>query len=385
MGNRLGRGAGGGGSGNTTPRGGAAAPAATDSTGRAIAELLRVGRAAYRELGALGGESTVFFVDSPGTGVVELAAAFARYGGYTLMAPAAEDVPAANGLAEVEAATVASRWTEPPSAVLWLTARQGGHMLHYMPAAAASATSVRVHTRSPVEDRFVAVPLLLDGCVNATTLATLELMTEVTWRELTSTVAPSAALWVYVRLADPVWAAVCDSHRAKSGTSDARIEQWNRWREKADDVFLRARFTLDHHTLVITVHNEVLTTDAVVADIGAIVSRHILAAHQAGSWTATTPPLSAAELRAFVSDPDYQRARHATASQAQVLRTVAGVDSPPPLSVRAAPHDTPLDFGRVPARRRALSSARADSAPPALTLGGSPFDTLPRVHSQRRN
>lgn len=326
----------------STPRRTAPAPPADD----AEAAVLRAGLAAFNMLAASDSDVNLFFVVAPGTDGAEFAQRFAARGALRLAEPAPEYAETAASLLAVERTTVASRWTRSTAAVEWLMARQAGHTLLYLPrrGGVPDTPAVSVYTRSPVEDLHVALPALLDNKLDSTMLTALRYSAEAAWHVLLARCPAPTALWIYARIADDDWRALCDSHRTHSGVSDATIAQWNAWRRRTDEFFYRSAFARGYHTLVITVHSTLLTHNTVVADSAVIIARHIAYATAAGAWG---PAVPTATMSAFVATPDYQRARHATAAQllaphVATPRTIAGelqLDfAPPPPPTPPAPH-----------------------------------------------
>lgn len=333
---------------------------AVSAAALAEADVLRAGRDAFATIAAVD-EASIFFVAQPGVDVVEFAARFVERGALTAGEPAREYAKTTAALDAVTGATVASRWTRPTAAVEWFLARQASHTLLFLPgsADAPSATGqIRVYTRSPVEDLHVALPALLHDSVDATMTALLRAAGQTAWHALTARCHHACSLWVYLRIADEYWQQSCEAHR-RTGVTDAQVAQWNAWRRSADEFFRSSPFVLQQHTLVITVHNDVLTSNIVVADVAVTIARHIGYAANAGAWGSATPPRA---LAAFVASPDYQRARHAAAVQAMALR--AHTPAPAP-ALRAAPTETQLDI---------VAAAGADA---------SPFARLPAVHPFR--
>lgn len=341
----------------TSPRRTASAAALAE------ADILRAGRDAFATI-ATNDEANIFFVAQPGTDVVDFAARFVERGALVAGEPAREYGKTTAALDAVTGATIASRWTRPTAAVEWFIARQAAHTLLFLPGSAeppaAAAGPVRVYTRSPVEDLHVALPVLVSDKVDATMMALLRAAGQTAWHALTARCNHACSLWVYLRIADDYWHQLCDLHRRTSGTTDAQLAQWNAWRRSADEFFQSNPFVLQQHTLVITVHNDVLSSNIVVADVAVTIARHIGYAVGAGAWGAGTP---ARVLAAFVSSHDYQRARHAAAVQAVALRAHTPAATVP--SVRTAPGETQLDMA------------------PAAGADASPFARLPAVHPFR--
>ena len=316
----------------------------------AEAKLLHAGHEAFASMAKID-EVNMFFVAQPGTDVAEFAELFAKRGALTLADTATDYASTATVLASVAGATVASRWSQPTAAVEWLLARQSSHTLLFLPGAAETpgARATRVYTRSPVEDLHIALPVLLSNRVDNTMMTLLQGAAEAAWHTLMARCHYACSIWIYLRLADDYWARLCETHQRTGGTSATQIAQWNEWRRATDAFFYHNNFVKRHHTLVITVHNDVLATNAVVADAAVGISRHIRYAHDAGAWGSGTPIDT---LHAFIASGDYQRERHIVAVQAVTLRA-----PPPPPAPRPAPVETRLDvapgspFAQLPATR----------------------------------
>lgn len=328
----------------------------------AEADILRAGRDAFTTIAATD-EANIFFVAPPGVDVAEFAARFVERGALTAGEPAREYAKTTAALDAVTGATVASRWTRPTAAVEWFLARQASHTLLFLPGSAdapSTAGQVRVYTRSPVEDLHVALPALLSDSVDATMTALLHAAGQTAWHALTARCHHACSLWVYLRIADEYWQQSCDAHR-RTGVPESQIAQWNAWRSSADKFFRSNAFILQQHTLIITVHNDVLTNNIVVADVAVIIARHIGYAINAGAWGGATKTVV---LSAFVASPDYQRARDVSAVQAMALR--AHTPAPTP-ALRAAPTETQLDI---------VAAAGADASPFARLRPVHPFRGL---------
>jgi len=328
----------------------------------AEAAVLRAGHNAFEAMAASGDDVNIFFVLSPGTDTAEFAEQFALRGALHMAATAADYAPTAKALRAVEAATEQSRWTQVTAAIEWMMARQASHTLLYLPApGAAPPSTVHVYTRSPVEDMNIALPVLLDRKLDVPMMTTLKFSAEAAWHVLLARCAPATIVWVYARIADDDWHALCESHRTHSGTNETTIANWNAWRRRTDEFFLHDPFTLRHHTLVVTVHNMTLSNNYVVADVATIIARHIDLAAAAGAWGSRVPAATAA---AFIAAADYQRARHATASQAMALRAITTANTAPaPAAPRTMAGPLHLELGAPP-----------DAPPPAHA---DPFSRLP--------
>jgi len=337
----------------------------------AEAAVLRAGLDAFEAMANSLDETNIFFVPSPGTDTVDFAEQFAKRGAVHLAAVPAEYAPTATALHAVEAATTVSRWTQVTAAIEWLMARQASHTLLYLPAhsaAASTTSSVHVYTRSPVEDMNVAIPVLLDSKLDVPMLTALKYSAEAAWHVLLARCPPATILWVYLRIADEEWHALCDSHRTHSGTTADTIGHWNAWRQRTDEFFFRDPFTLRYHTLVITVHNITLSNNYVVADVATIIARHINLAATAGAWGAR---IAVPTMAAFINTAEYQRARHATASQAMALRTRTAADTVHPAHTpRTIAGTMHLEFAPPP-------------PPPAAPPAGQhdPFSQLPTAQN----
>ena len=325
-------------------------------------EILRKGRETFDALAAANIEANIFFVVPPGTDAAEFAARFARRGALSLVDPAPLYEKTVAGLSNVEAATVASRWTDTTAAVEWLIARQALHTLHFLPVMGDVLKSVRVFARSPVEDMFITMPALLDGRIDATMSTLLNFAIETTWHTLGAHYDARNSIWVYLRIDDKYWHELCTAHRGL-GTSDTQIANWNTWRAAADRFFQSSPFAMRYHTMCITIYSDVLATNVIVADVAVSIGRHILHTNDAGAWGPTVPTST---IPAFVASPDYQRNRYANAVQSMTLRA------------HSNPGPTPLQPSPVETKLRVTPTV-ADNSPfarlPAVKpYGGAAFD-----------
>lgn len=302
------------------------------------------------------GEVNLFFSPLPGVDVDNFVDRFAKAGGLTVARCSEEHATTATALSGVAAGALNTRWTSVAAAVEWFVARQLLHTLLHLPSEAharsllqrvAAHPLVRVYADSPVEDLYVALPVVLDVRADEAMLTVLQSAAETAWHVLATDCHLPCSLWIYLRLSDDMWEAALAAHRVHSHLGDDTIARWRRWRAKMDDLYWRNAFTHSHHTLIVDVHNGVLADDLVVADVAAIVARRVAFLSASGLWKPD------AALANALMTPEYAEGRQATAATAMTLRSIAEPTSP--LAARPAPVGTELDFGagRRPASGRA--------------------------------
>lgn len=164
----------------------------------------------------------------------------------------------------------------------------------------ADARTVRVFSSSPVEVRYIAMPLALGPLADSGVTLEQSLVIAgalVAWDALTCDVSVHHSLWVYLRLSDPAWNRLFENseHSAEFRRLCAR------YRAEMDREFDSpiGSFAQGHHSVVVSVNSDDLASPDVVLDVLLLLCEHVCRLHDLGMWGAEP----------HVMDHDYLRMR----------------------------------------------------------------------------
>ena len=247
-------------------------------------------------------DSCLFFVPVRGLDVERCARRVAELAGFR-MATAENQDDEAEWLAQ-EHKYAARMWELPGDALLYLLAKQETNLLLAMPpdphhaqspAATRHAAEERpcppvwVYTRSPVEDIYVNVMLMLHGRMNKDEVDFVRRNLDLRWRMLRYRAASQCRMWIYLRLDERPWARLLARHKA-CGVSDAELARMNGYRELMDELFRsNHKFIKQNHSLVINLHTTDLDSDMTCHEIAKIVAEFIMAQFDVFMWRPFIP------------------------------------------------------------------------------------------------
>lgn len=281
-------------------------------------------------------EANLFFVPVLGTDVVEAVTHLCTEHEFALASRDGNATDYAFLQRCVYPVTADAKWQQAPLAVQELQARQQVSIASFLPRSGPTPSSqsrVRVYTQSPLEDRLVALPMLVDervprtpGSAEQLALDTLLHAIELAERTQLCQCAPMRSVWVYMRMADDLWQRTLITHQA-AGTAARELERWSAWRQRMDALFYDSTVRFERHTVVVNVHSEQFNVRDVRDPLVMLLARFVLRQAQAGWWLPAPLDGTAAqtlrdEFGAYLRSEDYQRARNLVLTEPRTLATV---------------------------------------------------------------
>lgn len=294
-------------------------------------------------------EVNLFLVPVLGVDVYGFASRFCAFAGFTLVEPDARHAHCHSAAVALQQMLTARGWESPTAAAEYIIAAQLASVVMSLPHERDGGGGVRVFTRSPAEDRHVVMPLLLDGRVDPALNGLLECAVETAWLALQEQCAAQCSCWVYLRLTDAAWTRMIASHGGAITAEE--LERMTAWRASMDAFFYESPFRFTRHTLVVELHSESLSVDAVVHDAVDLVAGFVLEQVAAGMWSAD---IDRTAFRRHLTSDRYQRAR---LRQAVHMRA-----PPPPLTALSINPTAVVDLAtprRVDPHRRRAGGGRA--------------------------
>ena len=317
----------------------------------------------------------IFFIPVPGVDFHEFVRRFADTTQFPIVKAAAEDEALYATVETLEKAWYRESYNDPTSATKDILARQVQNMVLSLPRPddaislhqrAQGWPTVRIYTRSPVEDMYINFPLYLNGRADAGLSELVRSSITLAWKSLQCQCRPGSSVWIYLKLNEESWTRLKATHR-QVHTNEATLGQWDAYRKLLNEFFSSSEFQRLHHTLTIEVHNDMLATDDVVCEVASIVAEFVGRQVSCGMWDCD---VNTDDFRNHLASTSYRQHNIVHARQTEILRgKMAQLDQPTASMVHNA---SPLEL---------VSSSTSLSSSVGRTSSRSPRSTLRRVHS----
>lgn len=317
----------------------------------------------------------IFFIPVPGVDFHEFVRRFADTTHFPVVKAATEDERLYTTMESLEKGWYRESHSDPTSATKDLLARQVQNMVLSLPRPddavslhqrAQGWPTVRIYTRSPVEDMYINFPLYLNGRADAGLSELVRSTITLAWKSLQCQCRPGSSVWVYLKVNEESWTRLKASHR-QVHINEATLGQWDAYRKLLNEFFSSSEFQKTHHTLTIEVHNDMLATDDVVCEVASIVAEFVGRQVSCGMWDCD---VNTDDFRNHLASTSYRQHNIVHARQTEILRgQMTKLDQP---SSPVTHNSAPLEL---------VSSSTSLSSSVGRTSSRSPRSSLRRVHS----